>query len=134
MSQVLYVTPAQVLAAKLALELSEEAGEAPDEVLKAIANAHVVAPQESGSRQRTSADKQAPSEALATLQRIEHRLQVISPQASEHERSQPPDPTAATANPQNPRKPPWSADEDVNRPPVEPARADRDQWRQSAPH
>jgi hypothetical protein len=32
----LYVTPAQALAAKLAVELSEEDGEVPDEALKAI--------------------------------------------------------------------------------------------------
>jgi hypothetical protein len=42
MSNTLYVTPAQVLAAKLAIELSEEDGEEPDEALKAIANAEVV--------------------------------------------------------------------------------------------
>jgi DNA-binding PadR family transcriptional regulator len=42
MSNTLYVTPAQVLAAKLVVELSEEDGEEPDEALKAIANAQVV--------------------------------------------------------------------------------------------
>lgn len=42
MNQYLHVTPSQVLAAKLALELSKEAGEVPDEALKAIANARVV--------------------------------------------------------------------------------------------
>jgi hypothetical protein len=46
-SETLYVTPAQVLAAKLALELSEEAGEAPDAALKAIAHAQVATPQQS---------------------------------------------------------------------------------------
>jgi hypothetical protein len=44
MSDTLYVTPAQVLAAKLSIELSEEDGEVPDEALKAIANAQVVNP------------------------------------------------------------------------------------------
>ncbi len=49
MSETLYVTPAQVLAAKLALELSEEAGEVPDEALKAIANAQVDAVEQSAA-------------------------------------------------------------------------------------
>jgi hypothetical protein len=53
MSDTLYVTPAQVLAAKLALELSEEAGEVPDEALKAIANAQVVAADDSASSEET---------------------------------------------------------------------------------
>lgn len=56
MSETLYVTPAQVLAAKLSLELSEEAGEAPDEAIKAIANAQVVARQQSTPGHETSAD------------------------------------------------------------------------------
>jgi hypothetical protein len=86
MSDTLYVTPAQVLAAKLALELNEEAGEPPDEALQAIANARVVATQESGPGPRTSAGDQA----LATLQRIEHQLQQLNPEASTQERSQPP--------------------------------------------
>jgi hypothetical protein len=38
----LYVTPAQVLAAKLDVELREEAGEESDEAIQAIANAYVV--------------------------------------------------------------------------------------------
>jgi hypothetical protein len=38
----LHVTSAQVLMAKLAVELSEEDGEEPDEALVAIANAKVV--------------------------------------------------------------------------------------------
>jgi hypothetical protein len=42
MSDTVYVTPAQVLAAKIALELNEETGEVPDEALEAIANAQVV--------------------------------------------------------------------------------------------
>jgi hypothetical protein len=42
MSETLYATPAQVLAAKLAVELSEEEGKEPDEALRAIANATVV--------------------------------------------------------------------------------------------
>ena len=42
MSETLYVTPAQVLAAKLAVELSEEEGKEPGEALRAIANATVV--------------------------------------------------------------------------------------------
>jgi hypothetical protein len=46
MGDTLYVTPAQVLAAKLELELSEEDGETPDEALKAIANADKSAPQQ----------------------------------------------------------------------------------------
>jgi hypothetical protein len=50
-SDTLYVTPAQVLAAKLAVELSEEDGEEPDEALKAIANARVVAEDESAPTQ-----------------------------------------------------------------------------------
>ena len=41
MSDTLYVTPAQVLAAQLAVELAEEDGEEPDEALRAIANAQV---------------------------------------------------------------------------------------------
>jgi hypothetical protein len=49
MSDTLYVTPAQVLAAKLAVELSEEAGEVPDEALKAIANAQVEADEQSAA-------------------------------------------------------------------------------------
>ena len=53
MSDTLYVTPAQVLAAKLALELSEEAGEVPDEALKAIANAQVVAEDDSAFSEKT---------------------------------------------------------------------------------
>src|SRR5215212_2775988 len=47
MSNTLYVSPAQVLAAKLAVELREEAGEEPDEALKAIANAEVATDDES---------------------------------------------------------------------------------------
>lgn len=43
MGDVLQATPAQVLAAKLLVELSEEAGVSPDEALKAIANAQEVA-------------------------------------------------------------------------------------------
>jgi hypothetical protein len=46
-SNTLYVTPAQVLAAQLAVELSGEAGEEPDEALKAIANARVEADEQS---------------------------------------------------------------------------------------
>jgi hypothetical protein len=42
MSDTLYVTPAQVLAAQLAVELSQEDGEEPDEALKAIASAQVL--------------------------------------------------------------------------------------------
>jgi hypothetical protein len=42
MSDTVYVTPAQVLAAKLAIELSEEDGEEPDAALRVIANAQVV--------------------------------------------------------------------------------------------
>jgi hypothetical protein len=56
MSDTLYVTPAQVLAAKLAIELSEEDGEAPDEAIKAIANAQVVAREQSTPGHETSAD------------------------------------------------------------------------------
>jgi hypothetical protein len=56
MGDTLYVTPAQVLAAKLELELSEEDGETPDEALKAIANAQVVARQQSTPGHETSAD------------------------------------------------------------------------------
>jgi hypothetical protein len=41
-SEPLYVTPAQVLAAKLEVELSEEAGEESDEAIEAIADAHLV--------------------------------------------------------------------------------------------
>jgi hypothetical protein len=51
MGETLFVTPAQVLAAKLAIELSEEAGEAPDEALEAIANALVVARQQAAPTQ-----------------------------------------------------------------------------------
>jgi hypothetical protein len=74
------VTPAQVLAAKLALELSEEAGEPPNEVLEAIANARAVPTQQSRPGQRASADEQT----LATLERIERQLEVRG-----QERSQP---------------------------------------------
>jgi hypothetical protein len=88
MSDTLYVTPAQVLAAKLALELSKEAGEAPDEALEAIANAREVAPQESGTNPGTSADELAPSEGIATLQRIERQLQRITPDVPRQERDQ----------------------------------------------
>jgi hypothetical protein len=42
MTQTLHVTPAQVLLAQLAVELSEGAGEEPDEALKAIADLLVV--------------------------------------------------------------------------------------------
>jgi hypothetical protein len=101
MSEALYVTPAQVLAAKLALELNKEAGEPPDEALEAIANARVVAPQQSGPDHGTSADE----EALATLQRIEHQLQHLNPEASTQERSQP-----STQLPWDPTEddlPPW---------------------------
>jgi hypothetical protein len=52
-STTLYVTPAQVLAAKLAVELSEEAGEEPDEALRAIANAQVITEQESTPAKET---------------------------------------------------------------------------------
>jgi hypothetical protein len=59
MSDTLFVTPAQVLAAKLAVELSEEAGEVPAEALEAIANAEVVVAEEqsvaSTQRSRASA-------------------------------------------------------------------------------
>lgn len=114
MSEALYVTPAQVLAAKLALELNEEAGEPPVKALEAIANARVVAPQQSPPT--TSADEQGPLESLATLQRIEHQLQVLSPEASEqersqtpeHELSQPSDPTLALAGPRRP----WDREEE----------------------
>jgi hypothetical protein len=41
-STTLYVTPAQVLAAKLDIELGEEEGELPDEAVKAIADLLVV--------------------------------------------------------------------------------------------
>jgi hypothetical protein len=107
MSQ-MYVTPAQVLAAKLALELSQEAGESPDEALEAIVNARVIHPQQS-SRQRASTNERAPSEA--TLQRIEHQLQLFNSQASAQRRPQPPDPTPVTANPQGPQKRPWDRDD-----------------------
>lgn len=42
MTQTVHVTPAQVLLAQLAVDLSEGAGEEPDEVLKAIADLLVV--------------------------------------------------------------------------------------------
>jgi hypothetical protein len=48
-SNTLYVTPAQVLAAQLAVELSEEDGEEPDEALKAIANAQIVHAEQVGA-------------------------------------------------------------------------------------
>jgi hypothetical protein len=77
----LYVTPAQVLAAKLALQLSQEAGEPPDEALEAIANARVEVSEQSGPSHGTSADE----EALAALRRIERQLQVINPPSTESE-------------------------------------------------
>jgi hypothetical protein len=112
MSDTLYVTPAQVLAAKLALELNQEAGEPPDEALEAIANAEVIAPQESGSSQRTSVDEKAPSESLATLNRIEHHLQVLDPDRDIQDR------TPATVDPDVLEKPPWASEEDVNPPSI----------------
>lgn len=102
MSETLYVTPAQVLAAKLALELSEEAGEAPDEAIKAIANAQVVAPEQSASSHRSSSVNQALLEFMARVQRIEHQLQELHPEASGQERSQPSDLTLAGARPRKP--------------------------------
>jgi hypothetical protein len=70
MSEALYVTSAQVIAARLALELSEEAGEAPDEALKAIANAQVVAPEQSGPSHKTSAAPAPATEKPDDLQRL----------------------------------------------------------------
>jgi hypothetical protein len=87
-SETLYVTPAQVLAAKLALELDEEAGEEPGEALTAIANAQVVVPQQSALSHGTSANETL-SEVNARLQRIEQHLQIPSPEASGRVRSQP---------------------------------------------
>jgi hypothetical protein len=90
MSDTLYVTPAQVLAAKLVLELREEAGEPLDEALQAIANAQVVVPPQSAPSHRTGVDEEALAESRATLQRIEHQLQRLNPEPSGQERSQPP--------------------------------------------
>lgn len=80
MSRTLYVTPAQVLAAKLALELSEEAGEVPDEALKAIANAQVEAVEQSAadSEGAEAAEPTDPEESgrrmLALSNETEHAL------------------------------------------------------------
>jgi hypothetical protein len=102
MGETLYVTPAQVLAAKLAIELSEEAGQAPDEALKAIANAQELAPQQSAPSPRASSLSQALLEFSFRLQRIEDQLQVINPEASGQERPQP-----STQQPHDPKEPPW---------------------------
>jgi hypothetical protein len=122
-SETLYVTRAQVLAAKLALELNVEAGEPPNEALQAIANAREIAPQESASSPRTGADDQS----LPTLQRIQHQLDLLSAEAWTHEPSQSPtqpkppkrgepapedlgiqDPTLANVNPDDlDDQPPW---------------------------
>jgi hypothetical protein len=120
MSDVLYVTPAQVLAAKLAFKLSQEDGEAPDEALKAIANAPAVAPQQLAPTYRTSADEHAVSEVIARLQRIEDQLQVHNPQASEQERSQP----SAQHAPHPDDPPPWYQDVEGVTPPEQPAPTD----------
>ena len=130
MTDVLHVTAAQVLAAQLAVELCEEAGEAPDEALKAIANAQVATPQQLASH-RTSADERTLSDVIDRLQRIEDRLQKLIPEVSGQERSQPPsplnsptrdeqsiddrgiqDPTLANVDPQDLAPPPWYPDLD----------------------
>jgi hypothetical protein len=61
MSDTMYVTPAQVLAAKLAVELSEEAGEVPDEALRAIANAQVVSNDQSSTSTEEAGGQVAPN-------------------------------------------------------------------------
>jgi hypothetical protein len=73
MSDTVYVTPAQVLAAQLAVELSEEDGEEPDEALQAIANATVVSVAESASIQ-------FPSWAWAPGQFAATRLRTADPE------------------------------------------------------
>ena len=89
MSNVLYVTPAQVLAAKLSIELAEEAGEVPSEALKAIANAEVVDIRQLGPSQQTRTDEPTLSEVITRLQRIEHQLQVHNPEASRPDQTPP---------------------------------------------
>jgi hypothetical protein len=63
MSDTLYVTPAQVLAVKLAIQLSEEDGDEPDEALRAIANAQVLA------------EESAPTEEMGVAEPAEGSLQ-----------------------------------------------------------
>jgi hypothetical protein len=103
MSDTLYVTPAQVLAAKLAIELSEEAGQAPDEALKAIANARVEAPDQSAPHHGTSSVSQDLLELAARVQRIEHQVHEPDFEASEHERSQPSTPPKPPTGDESPR-------------------------------
>lgn len=140
MTKTLQVTPAQVLLAQLAVELSEEEGVVPDEALKAIASAKVVPPQQSAPSHETSSVSQALFELAARLQRIEDQVQALGPDTSGHERSQPStqpeartsdemavdnrgiqDPTYVTANPRYQRKHPWNrdADDDVDPLPVD---------------
>lgn len=63
MTDVQYVTPAQVLAAQLSIELAEEAGEVPDAALRAIAQATMEAPSET--------DQELVSPLLDLLQIVE---------------------------------------------------------------
>jgi hypothetical protein len=104
MSEALYVTPAQVEAAKLILDLNEEAGSPPDEALEAIANAQVVATPQSGRSPTATADE----ESLATLQRIERQLRALNPEDPAPGQSQrstqlgPP-----SVNTRDVREPPW---------------------------
>jgi hypothetical protein len=85
----LYLTRSQVLAAQLAVELSKEDGEEPDEALKAIASEQVLARQPSAPTQRASVDEKALSEVNARLQRIEQQLQVRNPEVSGPDQSRP---------------------------------------------
>jgi hypothetical protein len=75
MSDTVYVTPAQVLAAKLLLELREEDGEAPSDALKAVANAQPEADVGSAHTQQTDAIKAVDlAEAIAGARELLERL------------------------------------------------------------
>jgi hypothetical protein len=83
------VTPAQVLAARLAIELSEEDGESPSEALKALADADVAASQPPAPGHPTSAEEPGLSEIIDRLQGVEQQLEELHLQASRQERSEP---------------------------------------------
>ena len=88
MTKTVHVRPAHVVLAQLALELSEHAGEKPDEALIAIANARVVAPEHSAPSHRASGDGSASLEVIDRLARIEHQLQQLSSEVLRQEQSQ----------------------------------------------
>ena len=106
MTSTLRVTRAQVLLAQLAVELSEEAGEAPNEALKAIANADVVAPQQSTPGHETSAD---PTRATVHQQVVKPHIFNRDPDDVNPEQAGSPDPPTPGGR-QSPKKVPIGRD------------------------